>query len=182
MPMGVMRNTFRFFAWIFRPFTNVLAIPLVPFLLNIVVKVYCRLPFGWDYFDGATFCLAIALYSLAVIRNIYRMNDDKPKDDLSKPYKVCLMFFLGIYILSLHASTVLLRDVFGYITNMKIISEFEWFDANKMSATLRVGNDEFLPPESGILVLNIITIVVGVAWLEWSEKNRKNYKIEGDLI
>ena len=167
-----------------KPFTTVLAIPLLPFVFNVIIKIYTGVPFGWSYFDGATFCLALSLYSLAVMRNIYRLNDDKLKNDLVKPYKPMLMIFLAIYILSLHADTVLFRDAFGYIANMRNITLFDWYQPvhGIASRNYYISDGRFTPSESGLIIINVITIIVGVAWLTWSEKKRKEFKIEGDLI
>ena len=167
-----------------KPFTTVLAIPLLPFLFNILVKIYARIPFGWAYFDGATFCLALSLYSLTVMRNIYKLNDENLKADLAKPYMPMFAIFLAIYILSLHADTVLLRDVFGHIANMRNITLFDWYTTihGTVSSSYYLSEGAFVSSESGLIIINIITIIVGVTWLVWSEQMRKDYKIEGELI
>jgi len=138
-----------------RPFTSVLAISFLPFLLNILVKIYSGTSFGWDYFDGATFCLAIALYSLAMIRNIYKLNDSKLKDDLSRPYKVLLGVFLCLYTLSIHSAAALSNALLRYIADMKSVMVFSWFDNNVMSNAFYISESVFVYPESGINVLNV---------------------------
>jgi len=169
---------------LFKLLTSVLAIPLFPCIFNVLVKIFCRVKFGWVYFDGATFCLTIALYSLSVMGNIYRSSDKKIKDDLVRPYKFVLLIFFCIYILSLTADTTFLKDMVKYIASIKSITLFSWFDSVKCKVpdTLYVSEGVFSQSETGIHEINSIALIVGIGWLCWSERIRRKYKIEGGVF
>jgi len=154
---------------------NAIFIPVLPCLVNIIIKFCFGSPWGWEYLDKGTLLFSISLYLITCFRGSSKITDKDLVSGLSAVYIILFVLSITLFALGLVSDTLFDKEIMSYIKCITSVIE----SPNNDKGSMRVFSSDF---ERSSARVGWLTIVFSALSVIGSEVLRYKYKIEGEII